>query len=193
MNKVLEVYGQRTCGGYDIGCSFLSTILRSTLGPRFLELESRMCVDAFHGYSHNYACQSVHHPNIIRGAGLEDFAGMERIFSASNALASVTRYASQYLRRVFIDMFCDQWDKEKYANLGTMLLNNYTQAVDILAEEPALNALLDSMKNGAGNRPNLEEWEKEEATYVGSLGKEDPYNVHHMVYVEALRELRETK
>ena len=57
--------------------------------------------------------------------GIEDLETLERIFSFSNQLAAVMRYASAYHRQVFIDLFFKQWDEEKYQNLGLMLYNNY--------------------------------------------------------------------
>jgi hypothetical protein len=72
--KILDVIGERTLGAYDIGCGFTSTVCASSLGPVFMEKQSRLCVDAFHGYAHNYVCQTRHHPLGIEGAGLEDLA-----------------------------------------------------------------------------------------------------------------------
>jgi hypothetical protein len=80
--------------GYDIGCVFQKTISSSSLGTRFTESKSRCCVNAFHGYSHNFACQTQNHPNVIDGVGIEDLETMERVFSSSNQVAGVTRYAS---------------------------------------------------------------------------------------------------
>ncbi|KAG2351418.1 hypothetical protein BDR07DRAFT_1236916, partial [Suillus spraguei] len=71
--KILDVIGERTLGAYDIGCRFASTVHASSLGPAFMEKQSCLCVDAFHGYAHNYVCQTQHHPLGIEGAGLEDF------------------------------------------------------------------------------------------------------------------------
>ena len=120
--KILDTFGKRVLIGYDIGCSFRKTVGSSTLGPLFEELEALLCVNAFHGYSHNYKCQLSNHPNIIKGLGLEDLETAERIFSASNALAVVTRYMSPYRRRIYIAMFFAQWDEDKYAELSKYLL-----------------------------------------------------------------------
>ncbi|KAJ3964386.1 hypothetical protein EV361DRAFT_974213 [Lentinula raphanica] len=133
--KALEVFDGRWLLGYDIGCSFGHTIDRSSLGPEFKAKECRTCVNAFHGYSHNAACQQVNHPNNIVGMGLEDLETLERIFSLSNQLASVTRYMSSYRRRLFIDLFFQQWDREKYQSLATFLHNNYVQALKIVDED----------------------------------------------------------
>ncbi len=188
---MLEIVGAGTCGAYDIGCSFLATILASCLGPEFTRLRSMMCVNAFHGYSHNYACQSVHHPNVIQGVGIEDFETLERIFSASNELASVTRYASAYRRRFFIVQHFQQWDEDKYSNLAVMLLNNYEQALSIIDSET--DAMQEAMKGLGIEDGQLEQWEVEEAAYMQALGQEAPADVHGLAYVELLQDLRSVK
>ncbi|KAF9530494.1 hypothetical protein CPB83DRAFT_748578, partial [Crepidotus variabilis] len=117
VDQALNVLGDRLLVGYDIGCSFSKTVANSQLGSKFKASRSRFCVNAFHGYSHNFTCQKENHPNVIKGIGIEDLETLERVFSASNALASVTRNMSAYRRRVFIDLFFKQWDADKYANL----------------------------------------------------------------------------
>ena len=72
---------------------------------------------------------------MIVGAGIEDMETMERIFSASNEVARVTRYASSFSRRLWVIMHYKQWDKDKYMNLGRMLVDNYRQALKIIADE----------------------------------------------------------
>jgi hypothetical protein len=189
--KVLEVLGERTLGAYDIGCGFSKTVLGSSLGPTFVDKQSRLCVDAFHGYAHNYICQSVHHPLVIEGAGLEDFGTSERIFSASNALAPVIRHASAYRRHAFLDLFFKQWDEDKYANLGTMILNNYRQAQHIISTE-SLALAEAKISLGIGDE-DLDKWRREELEYLNNLGQEPESDVLAGTYVELLQELRDAE
>ena len=56
-------------------------VLNSSVGLTFKKLENALCVNTFHGYSHNFACQSVHHPNVIAGIGIKDLETMEWIFN----------------------------------------------------------------------------------------------------------------
>ncbi|KAG2157044.1 hypothetical protein DEU56DRAFT_867153 [Suillus clintonianus] len=170
MSNVIDVLGERTLGAYDIGCRFQSTIRASRLGDAFERQKCRMCVDAFHGYAHNYLCQTKNHPNGIVGAGIEDFGTIEHFFSASNTIAPIIRYASSYHRHVFLDLFFKQWDEDKYLNLGTMIYNNYKQALDIVLTE---SIALDEAKQ--------------------SLGKETEWDVHAMAYVELLLKLRDAE
>lgn len=186
--KALDVVGERFLCGYDVGCSLDGTVSRSSLGERFAELKCRLCVNAFHGYSHEYSCQIRHHPNGIEGMGLEDLETMERIFSASNALAVIIRYASPYCRRVLIDLFFQQWDDEKYLNLGKMLYDNFRQALMIIKEQGIV--VQEAMKSLGLKAEDLTLYAEEERTYISSLGKESAEDLHEIAYVEAMEELR---
>lgn len=190
-SKCLEVLGRRLLIGYDIGCTFSKTIASSLLGPQFKEQECRCCVNAFHGYSHNFACQKQNHPNVINGMGLEDLETLERVFSCSNQLARIIRYSTSFRRRLFIDMHFKQWDEDKYLNLGTMLFNNYVQALDIIKTDSV--ALADAMHSLEISKNDLELWHEEEAKYFLSLGKEPEWDVHAVAYVELLQDLRDAR
>lgn len=187
--KGLEVLGHDVLLGYDIGCSFEGTILRSSLQDQFQSLSWRCCVDAFHGYTHSYDCQLKYHPNVIEGMGLEDLDTMERIFSSSNQLASVVRYASAFKCRVYIDMFFQQWDLEKYQNLALMLFNNYRQALAIINDDgPALHQTMEAL---GVTHADFDRWELEEREYVAKLGEENPWDTCAVMYVELLQEYRD--
>ena len=192
MDQILTVFGERTMGGYDVGCSFEGTVQRSPkLGKRFQELEGRLCVGAFHGYSHEYSCQVAYHPNMIQGIGLEDLETMERIFSASNKLAAIVRYASAYCRRLLMDVYFQQWDDERYQTLGKLLYDNYRQARDIISQEGL--RLADAMKALDLTPERLNEFAAEERKYLASLGTEHQWDIHAVAYVEALKELKSVR
>ena len=187
MAKILEkLTGKKICVGYDIGCVFEGTVSSSSLGDKFKESGSRFCVPAFHGYSHSYKCQTAYHPNCISGLGLEDLETLERIFSGSNQLAPIIRYASPFRRLSHIHLYFTQMDHEKYGNIGMMLFNNYKQHLSIIATEPALDATL---KEQALTRADLTAFEAEERNFFATLQNEDPENIHAIAYVEALKEL----
>ncbi|KAI0746795.1 hypothetical protein C8Q80DRAFT_1220069 [Daedaleopsis nitida] len=189
-SRVIEVIREAIMLGFDIGCTFKITLKNSSLGPAFEALGGRVCVNAFHGYSHSYPCQLHNHLNGIVGMGLEDLETLERVFSASNQLASVTRYASAYRRGMLIHAYFRQWDEDKYANQGLFLYNNYAQALDILkTKKPVLNesmALLDLTLE------KLKEFERKEVHYFDNLRDEAPWDLHAIAYVEALQELGAT-
>ncbi|KAG6894280.1 hypothetical protein C0992_006758, partial [Termitomyces sp. T32_za158] len=127
------------------------------------------------------------HPNVIEGVGLEDFETMERVFSTSNALGAVTRYMTAFRRRVFIDLHFKHWDSEKYANLATMLYNNYRQALKIVET----NTLDIQHVLGLHNldEASLNTYIADERDFFATLGKESDGNLHAMAYVELLQEL----
>lgn len=188
--RALQVFGQGLIEGYDIGCTFQKTIASSSLGDIAKAMGLRCCVNAFHGYSHNQVCQTINHPNIIEGTGIEDFETMERIFGGSNLLAPVTWYATAYRRRVLIDQYFRQWDEEKYLNLGLWLYKNYVQSLKIIREEGF--ALEEGMKAlNIQSVEQLDEWHKTQVSYFAQLGKEPEWDVHAVAYVERLKEMRE--
>lgn len=184
----MEVLGPQLLVGYDIGCSFTSTILHSSLGPQFQQHQNRCCVNAFHAAGHSFNCQKSNHPNIIEGMGIEDLEVMERIFSSSNSVARLTRHASSYHRHQFIDLHFRQWDDDKYLNTGTMLHNNYVQALKIIETETiALNEALTSLSI---TEADLVRFHSEQRAYAESLNQgEKAWDTHAMTYVALLRQL----
>ena len=189
--KLCQIAILRYLLGFDIGCAFRVTLANSSLGPAFFASGSRVCVNAFHGYSHSYQCQVQHHPNVVKGMGIEDLETLERIFSASNQLAAVIRYASAYRRHALMTHFFRHWDDEKYANLGLMLYNNYRQAQEILKDKvPALEESLGMMKMP---RAELDTLAREEQQYFATLKDEAPWDVHAVAYVQALQDLRSAR
>ena len=185
---LLEVLEERILVGFDIGCVFKTTLANSSLGPRFKASGSRVCVNAFHGYSHSYPCQVQHHPNVIDGIGLEDLETLERTFSKSNELAAVTRFASAYRRRALIHMFFLQYDEEKYLALGSMLYDNYLQAIEIIHD--LTPKLVESLHALNVDLTTLKTWETEECNYFKNLRDEAPEDLFAVAYVESLQELR---
>ena len=186
--KALDVFRDRWVCAFDVGCSFQATVQSSPkLAKRFKDSGSRICINAFHGYSHCYLCQLRYHPNIIEGSGLEDFETLERVFSSSNQLASTTRYASAFRRRLFIEAYFKQWDEDKYLSLGTFLFNNYKQALKI-AEQGTI-ALADAQRSLGITDADMNTWEVEETTFFSQLGDEDSQYTHAIAYVELLQQL----
>lgn len=123
--------------------------------------------------------------------GLEDLETLERVFSSSNQLAPIVRYATAYRRRVFIHNFFRQWDEEKYYNLGTMLLKNYIQALKIIETESI--ALTEAMGSLGIQDGDLDHWQEEQVKYFETLGNEPEWDIHAVAYVELLQELQEVE
>ena len=85
-----------------------------------------------------------------------------------------------------IHLHFKQWDYEKYANISTMLYNNYRQALEIIAGGPSLQATLRDLDV---TEADLRRYDTEEREYFTTLEDEDPKNLHAIVYVETLKEL----
>lgn len=186
---MLEELGNDVLIGFDIGCSFGATVASSSLAERFKAQGFRVCTNAFHGYAHNYECQTKHHPNGIIGAGLEDMETMERVFSASNSLARIIRYSTKYTRRLWILTHFKQWDADKYLNLGQMLVSNYRQALKIIEEETL--PLNHALKERQLTPDDLDRFRQEEIDYLKEL-KEGKNRIDQqaVAYVRLLERLK---
>ncbi|EIW80797.1 hypothetical protein CONPUDRAFT_30723, partial [Coniophora puteana RWD-64-598 SS2] len=188
VSKALDILGDRLLIAYDVGCNLGTTISHSSLAPRFRKSLSRMCVDAFHGYTHNYGCQDKNHPSILQGAGLETFGVLERIFSQSNNLAPVVRYASAFNRRLYINMFFIQWDEDRYLNLGSSLHRSYLHTIKALdSDSMALNQAKVSLSI---SDDDIKTWTQEQSQYLKTIGQETEYDIHSVTYVGLLQDLR---
>ncbi|KAF8579191.1 hypothetical protein K439DRAFT_1251157, partial [Ramaria rubella] len=86
ISRLMETWPKGIGLGYDIACSFWSTLMRSLLGPQACELGVRLVVPAFHGHAHNWLCQLCFHIQISEGFGIKDLETCEHVFSGSNAV-----------------------------------------------------------------------------------------------------------
>ena len=68
--------------------------------------------------------------------------------------------------------------------IGKFLLENYKQALNVLATRPAVMLALDNI--GAGDSSVVKEWLEEEFTYLHSLQKEPPQETLEMEYYTLL-------
>ena len=102
--------------------------------------------------------------------GLEDLKTLKRVFSSSNMLVAVTQLASAFQWQLYIEMHFKQWDKDKYANLATMLHNNYHQALKIIKSN---GHVVEEAKHSLSIMDeDLESWRIEQEEYFQALGDE---------------------
>ena len=188
MRKILDKFDPDFMAAYDIGCVFETTVSNSTLGNDYHTKNGAMCVPAFYGYSHSHICQLQFHPNIIEGMGIKDAECLERVFSGSNKLAPVIRYASAYRCMLFIEEYFKQWDAEKYLNLGLFMQNNYVQALETIEQESA--ALAQAAAEQGVTEERMQRWAEEEREFFTVLGDEREYDVRAIAYVELLQQLQ---
>ena len=132
ISQLLELLPPGLGVGYDIACSFTGTVARSSLDPQAWHLGLHMVVPAFHGHAHNRLCQLEYHIQMSSGFGLEDLETCEHVFASSNMVARLTRHATPFHRRQFIDMHFQHWDEEKYQSVRTQENpNNYLRHPDL--------------------------------------------------------------
>ncbi|KAG2087520.1 uncharacterized protein F5147DRAFT_748517 [Suillus discolor] len=188
-NAMIDAYGKDIGMGYDVGCTFSGIVRNSPLLSQKAE-EARMqfCVNSFHGYAHNRLCQVQHHPLYLPGFGLEDLETMERVFSSSNSVSHVIRYASRYHWAQFIDLHFQQWDEDKYGELSKFLLNNYMQAIGIIKKyRNEVSSLASSLNI---REDDFERWIEEEKHFLMDLKDEPVEHVLACSYVQALMDLQ---
>ena len=118
VNQLLQDFGSDICLGYNIMCTFYTTLRNSSLGQKAMAFRLSGVVPAFHGHAHNCGCQVQWHPLYVEGVALEDFEECERTFCRSNELTSVTRLAMPYHHQQHIDEHLHFHDLDKHVASG---------------------------------------------------------------------------
>ncbi|KAJ7740402.1 hypothetical protein B0H14DRAFT_2638071 [Mycena olivaceomarginata] len=175
---LLDTFGLKLGGGYDIGCHFESTLKNSELGDKARTNRFKSLVGSFHGHAHNRLCQLSFLATYVEGLGLEDLEGCERS----------VRYASKFHRRQEITTFMKQIDDlEVYANLSKFLCDNYQQALKILQTEPALKRWM--QEEGVEDYDTFHVWLEEEKEYLLGLDAGLPKKRELTLEMEYLQKL----
>ncbi|KAF8179539.1 hypothetical protein K438DRAFT_1768902 [Mycena galopus ATCC 62051] len=185
---LLDAFGLKIGGGYDIGCHFGTTLKNSELGDQARRNKFRCLVGSFHGHAHNRLCQLSFLATYVEGLGLEDLEGCERYFSRSNSLAKSVRYASKFHRRQEITTFMKQIDDlETYANLSKFICDNYRQALKILQTEPGLKRWM--AQEGIDDYDTFHVWLEEEKEYLLGLDAGLPKRREETLEMEYVQKL----
>ena len=121
INWLLQDFGSDICLGYDIMCTFMTTLQKSCLGNKAVAFCLNGVVPAFHGHAHNHGCQCEWHPLYVKGVRIEDFKKCECTFCHSNELASVTCLVTLFHRQQHIDEHFYFHDLDKHTSSGIFL------------------------------------------------------------------------
>ncbi|KAF8198229.1 hypothetical protein K438DRAFT_1584329, partial [Mycena galopus ATCC 62051] len=185
---LLDAFGLKIGGGYDIGCHFGTTLNNSELADKARTNQFRLLVGSFHGYAHNRLCQLSFLAMYVKGLGLEDLEGCEHYFSRSNGLAKSVRYASKFHRRQEITTFMKQIDDlETYANLSKFICDNYRQALKILQTEPGLKRWM--VEEGIDDYDTFHVWLEEDKDYLLGLDAGLPKRREETVEMEYVQKV----
>jgi hypothetical protein len=87
INELLKLFRKNLGLGYDIACSFITMIHKSSLATAAARLNLCLCVPAFHGFAHNCVCQLNNHSLYVSGFGIEDLKICEKGFAPCNGCA----------------------------------------------------------------------------------------------------------
>ncbi|KAJ3728318.1 hypothetical protein C8R42DRAFT_716267 [Lentinula raphanica] len=98
---------------------------------------------------------------------------------------------SLYRRRLFIDLFFQQWDREKYQSLATFLHNNYVQALKIVDEDAS--RLSDELTKLELTVDDIENYWNEQKQHFDSIETEDTHDHRATEYVSLLQQLQGVK
>jgi hypothetical protein len=207
---MLNHLGEDLGVGYDVGCKFYRIILRTSLKDRATKLRYRSLIGLFHEHAHNRLCQLQNLGTYVVGQGLEDLETCERCFSKTNDLAPTTRYASTFHRRQAFASYFEHLDRhDTYESLsepftqtltfhpltraypGKFLVDNYHQALRILAEEAPVERLMAEL--GVEDSSTFEQWLREEEKYLQLLKREPLKETLQIDYVKKLVELRDAQ
>ncbi|KAG0697078.1 hypothetical protein DFH29DRAFT_984415 [Suillus ampliporus] len=176
INKLLDVFGHNQAIGTDIGCSLVKTVAASSIRDKAADHRLLLAVNAFHGHVHNCKCQLQHHPLYLGGFGLEDLETSSLIWHTSHF------HYVQYL-----DLHFNQWDTDKYLELGHFIFNNYRQALTIIAnytkELEAYHIMYPD------EVLDFDSWIDEELAYLLAVGSEPQHDALTVEYVDVLEKL----
>ena len=131
------------------------------------------------------ALPSQHNPGYGLGGPRDDGARLQRVQSAS--IDHTIR--DTVPTPAFIEAYFRQWDDDKHLNLGTFIVNNIKQALDIVKQDSLhLEKAYRSMQLTDGD---MDEWACEEAAFFATLADEELYDPREVAYVELLQQLPE--
>ncbi|KAF8184026.1 hypothetical protein K438DRAFT_1598864 [Mycena galopus ATCC 62051] len=134
-----------------------------------------LLVGAFHGHAHNRRCQLKYLATYVEGMGIKDLEGCECFFSKSNGLSRSVQYASVFHCKQTIRTYPAHVDTfDTYANLSTVLINNYKQAVSILNTKKTAHL-------------------EEEKVYLDGLSVDPEEETDHMEYYQQLVNLADRR
>lgn len=138
ISKILKYLKEKLLIVYNIECTMEIMVICSSLGLKFKDRNARFCVPVFYTYSHNHLYQIQFHSNNIEEISIKDVETLKYVFSGMNILAPIVRYMSPFRCHLYIEAYLCQLDEDKYLNIGTFILSNYTQASEILEQETAV-------------------------------------------------------
>lgn len=79
-----------------------------------------------HAYAHIQSCQVQRNPKFRDGFGLSDGEASERLWAYLNAFVRMTRKMGQYNRHLVVYRAIICRNKEKKANMGEYIINNFS-------------------------------------------------------------------
>ncbi|KIK10825.1 hypothetical protein PISMIDRAFT_20060 [Pisolithus microcarpus 441] len=106
---------------YDVGCVLARSLMKYDILSHNITSRIWFATTAMHAYGHEWACQLVYNPRIVKGLGLSDGEGTERLWSRFIRLIGIERSSSRQRRIWLIDRHAASIAKDMVNNLGDWL------------------------------------------------------------------------
>lgn len=106
---------------YDVGCVLARSLMKYDILKPDIISRIRFATTAMHAYGHEWACQLVYNPRIVKGLGLSDGEGTERLWSRFIRLICIERSSSHQRRIWLIDRHATSVAKDMVNDLGDWL------------------------------------------------------------------------
>ncbi|KAF8592325.1 hypothetical protein K439DRAFT_1610152 [Ramaria rubella] len=172
LDQIVDTFGDDQAVGYDIACSHITTVAASSITHKARVHRLILAVNTFHGHAHNLRCQLSNHPIYLCGIGIEDLETCGHVFSSSNAVACIVRYALHFHWQQSIHLHYQQWDEDKQA---LAIIREYTPEVEAYKARFGLKD------------EDFVKWHDEQVEYLNNLKDEPQEDMFQIQCNEMLR------
>ncbi|KIK16302.1 hypothetical protein PISMIDRAFT_15932 [Pisolithus microcarpus 441] len=114
---------------YDVGCVLARSLMKYDILSPNLTSRIQFTTTAMHAYGHEWACQLIYNPRIIKGLGLSDGEGMERLWSRFIRLIGIEHSSLHQCRIWLIDRHAASVAKDMVIDLSDWLRHHLKKGI----------------------------------------------------------------
>ncbi|CAA7265927.1 unnamed protein product [Cyclocybe aegerita] len=115
---------------YDVGCVLDRSLQLYDILPFEITARCMFATSAMHAYAHQWACQLIYNPRMIKGLGLTDGEGVERLWSRLRKLIGITRSSARSKRIWLLDRQAHLIAAELRDDLGSWIRRRLKKGVE---------------------------------------------------------------
>ena len=121
-----------------------------------------MAIPIFHCYGHKASCQIQYSPRRIKGIGLTDGEGVERLWSFLRKFSCITKEMSAHKRTDVLTDGLLHYGQHLFRKFGVTLKAKFLRASTLMNDvEENLRSLIDKLPVGCDDE-KIQEWKNEE-------------------------------